>query len=132
MAFNPQNYLKSSSRTSIDRVAYDAAVNSISGSPQNARGIAQDLSLRILAEGASLESSASLVNGQIEAAVISSAEEMYYALAGLDVSRTNGEKLSNLRRSSTSVAASDIADYNPSTKIKKARRNDRHIHMSVL
>ena len=131
MAFNPQNYLKSSSRTSIDRVAYDAAINSISGSPQNARGIAQDLSLRILAEGASLESSASLVNGQIEAAVVSSTEEMYYALAGLDVSRTNGAKLSNLRRSSLNTADA-ITKSNPSVKIADARRNDRHIIMSVL
>ena len=131
MAFNPENYLKSSSRTSIDRVAYDASVNSISGSPQNARGIAQDLSLRILAEGASLESSASLVNGQIEAAVVSSTEEMYYALAGLDVSRTNGAKLSNLRRSSLNTADA-ITKSNPSVKIADARRNDRHIIMSVL
>jgi hypothetical protein len=131
MAFNPENYLKSSSRTSIDRVAYDVSVNSISGSSQNARGIAQDLSLRILAEGASLESSASLVNGQIEAAVVSSTEEMYYALAGLDVSRTNGAKLSNLRRSSLNTADA-ITKSNPSVKIADARRNDRHIIMSVL
>jgi len=132
MAFNPEDYLKSNSKTSIERIAYDAAVNSISGSSQNARGIAQDLGLRIVAEGASLDSNASLISGQIEAAVNSSTEEMYYALAGLDVSRTNGAKLSTLRRSSVSISSSDVADYNPSTKIKKARRNDRHISMSVL
>ena len=125
MAFNPQNYLKSSSKTSIDRVAYDVSVNSISGSSQNARGIAQDLSLRILAEGASLDSNASLVGGQIEAAVNSSAEEMYYALAGLDVSRTNGAKLSNLRRSSVRINDGQLEQTHPATKIARARRADR-------
>ena len=131
MAFNPEDYLKSSSKTSIDRIAYNASLNSVSGSPQNARGIAKDLSLRIVAEGASLDSNASLVSGQIEAAVVSSTEEMYYALAGLDVSRTNGAKLSTLRR--TSLNTSDtVTKSNPSVKIENARRKDRHIVMTVL
>ena len=131
MAFNPEDYLKSSSKTSIDRIAYDASINSISGSSQNARGIAKDLSLRIVAEGASLDNNASLVSGQIEAAVISATEEMYYALAGLDVSRTNGAKLSNLRRASLNTS-DVVAKYNPSVKIEKARRNNQHIVLSIL
>ena len=125
MAFNPEDYLKSSSKTSIQRVAYDASVNSVSGSSQNARGIAQDLSLRIVAEGASLDSNASLVGGQIEAAINTSTEEMYYALAGLDVSRTNGAKLSNLRRASTQLTGQTIEQVHPATKISRAREANR-------
>lgn len=125
MAFNPEDYLKSNSKTSIERIAYDAAVNSISGSSQNARGIAKELGLRIVAEGASLDSNASLIGGQIEAAVNSSAEEMYYALAGLDVSRTNGAKLSNLRRSSVKINDDQLEQTHPATKIARARRADR-------
>ena len=130
MAFNPEDYLKPSSKTSVERVAYNAAVNSIAGNPQNSLGVAKDLSTRIVAEGASLESASNLVSDQIEA-INKSVSEMYYSLAGLDVSRTNGAKLSNLRRSSLNMNQ-DSTNSNPSVKINKARTKNSHTLMSVL
>ena len=130
MAFNPQDYLKPSSKTSVERVAYNIAINSVAGNPQNALGVARDLSLRIVSEGASLEGASTIVSGQVEA-ITKSIDEMYYALAGLDVSRTNGAKLSNLRRSSLSMNQQTMSS-NPSIKIEKARRNNSHTVMSVL
>lgn len=124
MAFNPENYLKSNSKTSIDRVIFDAAVNSIAGNPQPARTIASDLGSRLLTDGLSSDGSADLISGQVSAAV-TSMSEMYYALAGLDVSRTNGAKLSNLRRSSTRLNEGQLQNIHPATKIAKARRTNR-------
>jgi len=124
MAFNPEDYLKPGSKTSVERVAYNVAINSVAGNPQSSLGVAKDLSLRIVTEGASLTGASSLVSEQVEA-INKSVSEMYYALAGLDVSRTSGAKLSNLRRSSANINQTQIENIHPATKISRARRADR-------
>jgi hypothetical protein len=121
MAFNKQDYISQTNKSPTQRLIDQAASVPISGRKTNVTNSITDIAKQLLLIGTSLDNTAFRLGSQA-VALTSGSEELYFALAGLDVSRTQGKSLSQIRRVNNQTASEYFRDTNPATRIQRKRR----------
>ena len=131
MGFSVGNFVKSASKSAVDRLV-DNVVSSVSvGSPINVKSIASNISQSLLASGSSYASMSSITSLKTDS-IISGAASEFFALAGKETGRSLGVSVSDLRRLSTDTLTSHLLNINPETKIAANKAKDQYEVLSVL
>lgn len=127
MAFNKQNFISTTNKSPTERLVDESAFITVGGQRQNVSGILTDTANQLLLNGSSIENIRQGISSQASA-VTSGAEELYFALAGLQISRTGGQNLKDIRRSSRQSSDEYFVQSNPTTRISRKRR-ERNIEI---
>lgn len=121
MAFNKQDYVSGDNKTPVQRILDYSTINAIRSSRSDVTSSGVDLAKKLLLSGTSVDNITARVSMQTDA-LTSYSDDSYFAMAGLELSRTNGKSLSEIRRGGSEDIQQYLRSVNPSTKIAQKRR----------
>lgn len=118
MAFNRQGFIAQKNLSPADKIINQSR---ISTQRPSISGVVNQTATDLLQAGTSILGIQSGIAAQTSG-LQSDSQELYFALVGLDVSRTNGKTLSELRRVQNQSADAYFRESNPSTRIARKRK----------
>lgn len=122
MSFNKQSYISSVNKSPTERLVDESTFATIQGQSINVVDSVVNTAKQLLLNGTSIESIRMGASAQ-SSALTSNAEELYFALAGLQISRTGGKNLSDIRRNNNQSTSEYFRQTNPSTRIEQKRKS---------
>ena len=127
MAFNVGNFVKSTAKSSVEKMVNNVVKDIVSGLPGGSQLITSSTAQSLFNVGASYESISSAASAKIDNIISGGADE-FFAMAGRVVNRTGGVSLAKLRRASNDSLNVFLKEINPTTKIAAKRsRNEIEI-----
>lgn len=130
MAFNVNNYIKSTNKSALTKVSDSIVSKATAGLSSGVTAVANTTAQALLGAGASVSVTTNLTTLKADSTA-SGADSTYFALAGSNVDRTAGADLSSLRKS-TNDLNTIVSSINPETKIAKAKSTDSQTIMAVV
>lgn len=127
MSFNKQNYISAQNKSPIERLIDQSTLAVLQGQRIDVADSVTNTAKQLLLNGSSLENIRQGAAAQ-GAALTSNAEELYFALAGLQISRTGGKSLSELRRNNNQSTEEYFRQSNPTTRISR-NRSSRNVEI---
>ena len=131
MAFNVENFIKSTAKTIIGRIIDNATTTAISGGSRNAQLIAKTTAQSLFNIGASFDS-VEAYSTQKTDTILSGASDEYFAMAGKSPSRVAANKLSSLRRIGTESTNIYLNNINPQTKVANAKSKQEFVSLTAV
>lgn len=120
MSFNKQNYISALNKSPTQRLIEESTLVTIQGQRTDVSDSVTSTAKQLLLNGTSLENIRQGASAQ-GAALTSNAEELYFALAGLQISRTGGKSLAQIRRNNNQSTEEYFRQSNPKTRIAQSR-----------
>ena len=130
MAFNVGSFVKSTAQSIGQRLINDVVSSVTSGLPMNLSSSAKSTAETLFNVGSSFKSISAFASQKTDS-LVNQGSDIYYALAGKDPARASAADIKNLRRSNLDTSKY-LSEVNPSTKIKKKRREDASIIMNAV
>jgi hypothetical protein len=122
MAFNVGNFVKSTSKSIVNRIIDNATSTAIAGGSRNAQLIARNTAQSLFNIGASFDSVEAFSTQKTDT-ILSGASNEYFALAGKSPSRVVAGALNSLRRTGNESTRVYVNSINPQTKVANAKRD---------
>lgn len=131
MAFNVNDYVKSTAKTVANRLINNLTTSASTAGGSNLLSSASNISQALFNVGASFESISSLASQQTDA-LVSSGASVFYKLAGKDTTKVIGSDISSTRRANLDDINVYLTQINPSTKIASKRKSDSSVIIDAV
>lgn len=127
MVFNRQDFIASANKSPTQRMIDEISSLSLSSQRSSISGVLNSTAKQLLLSGTSGSGIESALVSQTSG-LRSNTEELYFALAGLEISRTNGRNIRDIRRNLNQSADEYFKQSNPTTRISR-KRKDQNIEI---
>ena len=129
MAFNPNDYLKDTSKSQLNKLSDSIVGSVVAGLPTSTTSVATSISQSLINIGSSFRAVDALTSLKTDN-VISGAADAFFAIAGQNVDRA-GSSIADLRRTNNNLT-DIIQNVNPSTKISIEKSKDLYEVFSII
>jgi len=119
VAFNVNDYIKSSSKSPTQRIVDTVVASTTSGTTSGTLTSAQSTAQSLLSVGSSIQSMSASTSSQTDN-LMSSAADAFFALAGKNTSRATKASILNMRIPS----GTEVSKMTPAGKIGAAKKNN--------
>ena len=131
MAFNVGNFVKSTSKSIVNRIIDNATSTAIAGGSRNAQLIARNTAQSLFNIGASFDSVEAFSTQKTDT-ILSGASNEYFALAGKSPSRVVAGALNSLRRTGNESTQVYVNRINPQTKVANAKGGQQFVSFTAV